>query len=125
MDCEPLGLAIPCSKQGLFLSVVTDKGKVSWTMYGVVENNVLTTPIDFPQEGCRVDVKSIPAAADVYFNGNKFHRLTDVKVARDAGPCKVKIQKEGYEPSEAEKDLVDGETWEFKAELKPIHKKQP
>jgi hypothetical protein len=67
---------------------------------------------------CVVKIRTNPDGAEVFFNGHKYHKQTNINSSRDPGRLKVTLKKKGFRIWEEEKYMSIGEIWDIKVDLK-------
>lgn len=68
-------------------------------------------------QGCEIHVNSEPPEATVYFNGRKWHRLTNTKSVHNPGAYEVVVRLQGRKEWRDQKTLGAGGSWTINAEL--------
>jgi hypothetical protein len=116
---DTLSVTLPAEGKEIQLSGKTKDGrKFSVTGVGFEPKTaVLFDLSSILTRGAEVHVTSNPSGADVFFNDKEYHLKTNIKSARDPGPWKVTLKKEGYKDFESTHTLEDGEVWALSVKM--------
>lgn len=112
----------------VLLPVVSDQGrgyvtvtfdladsKALWT--GLPTGGQLKVVAAETSKGCEILVNSDPPEAAVYFNGEKWHEITNTSAVQDPGNWEVRLLRQGYKEWRNQRSLGPGETWTIDAVL--------
>lgn len=73
----------------------------------------------FADVGVQVAVSSSPAGAEIFVNGKKYYKNTNVTFAQPAGDVHIRLKLDGYSEWVNSRVLVEGESWNIDSILTP------
>ncbi|MCK6429601.1 MAG: PEGA domain-containing protein [Burkholderiaceae bacterium] len=86
-----------------------------WT--GSTSATTVTVAAPTTSQGGEIHVNSSPPGAEVYFNGRRWHRLTNTKSVHDPGTYEVVIRLAGHREWRTKQAVAAGQSWTIDARL--------